>query len=73
MLVRKFRVYLMPKGERHYEYVGERAVSVSDDRRDAWFDIDGTEVHAVVTRDKAFAVQLPSRPGVVRDLYLQEQ
>jgi len=73
MMVRKCRVYLMRRGERHYEYVGERAVSVSDERRDAWFDVDGREVHAVVTRDKAFAVQLPSRPGAVRDLYLQEQ
>ena len=38
MLVRKFRVYFMRKGERHYESLGECAVSVSDDRRDAWLD-----------------------------------
>jgi hypothetical protein len=70
MLVRKFRVYLMRKGERHYECVGERAVSVSDDGRDAWLDVDDIEVHAAV---KDGAMQLSSRPDVVRDIYLREQ
>jgi hypothetical protein len=73
MLARKIRVYLMRKGDRHYECVGERAVSVSDDRRDAWFDVDGAEVHAVITRDRAFAEHLPLRPDIVRDIYLHEQ
>ena len=71
MLVRKFRVYLMRKGERHYECVGERAVSVSDDGRDAWLGVDDVEVHATVKSDGA--VQLSSRPDVVRDIYLHEQ
>ena len=70
MLVRKFRVYLMRKGERHYECLGERAVSVSDDRRDAWFNVDGAEVHAFVERDGAFAALLPD---IVRDIYLHGQ
>jgi hypothetical protein len=73
MLVRKFRVYFMRKGERHYECVGERAVSLSDDGRDAWLDVDGAEVHAIVKRDGAFAALFPSRPDIIRDIYLHEQ
>jgi hypothetical protein len=49
MVVRKFRVYLMWKRERHYEYVGERIVSLSDDGRDAWVDVDGTEPFSSVS------------------------
>jgi hypothetical protein len=48
MRVQKFRVYLMRKGDRRYEDVGDRVVSISDDRRDAWLDVDGTELHASV-------------------------
>jgi hypothetical protein len=73
MLVRKYRVYLMRKRERHYEYVGERVVSLSDDGRDAWFDVDGTEMHSVITDDKACAAALSSPRGAIRDLYLHEQ
>jgi hypothetical protein len=71
MLVRKFRVYFMRKGERHYESLGERAVSVSDDRRDAWLDVDDIEVHAAVKN--AEAALIASRPDIIRDIYLHEQ
>jgi len=73
MLVRKFRVYLMRKHQRHYEYVGDRVVSLSDDGHDAWVDIDGTELHGVVASDKVFALPLSSSRGAIRDLYLHEQ
>jgi hypothetical protein len=63
----------MWKGERHYEYVGERVVSLSDDAHDAWVDVDGTELHGVVASDKAFAPPLSSARGVIRDLYVHEQ
>jgi hypothetical protein len=71
MLVRKFRVYFMRKGDRHYECVGERAVSLSDDGRDAWLDVDQIEVHAAVKN--AEVALLPSRPDIIRDIYLHEQ
>ena len=70
MRVQKFHVYLMRKGDRHYEDVGDRIVSVSDDRRDAWLEVDGTDFHASVRRGWGPA---PSRTGTVRDLYLDEQ
>jgi hypothetical protein len=70
MRVQKFHVYLMRKGDRHYEDVGDRIVSVSDDRRDAWLDVDGTDLHASVRKARGPA---PSRAGTVRDLYLDEQ
>jgi hypothetical protein len=73
MLVRKYRVYLMRKRERHYEYVGDRVVSLSDDGRDAWLDVDGMEVHGTVTSDKAFAGHPSSHRGRISDLYLREQ
>jgi hypothetical protein len=73
MLVRKYRVYLMRKRERHYEYVGERVVSVSDDGHDAWLDVDGTEVHGTVASDEALAARLSSQRGRISDLYLREQ
>jgi hypothetical protein len=72
MLVRKFCVYLRRKGERHYDYIGDREVSVSDDGRDAWFELEGTDVHGAVTSNKAFAVQLALRSGMIRDLYVRE-
>jgi hypothetical protein len=69
MRVQKLHVYLMRKGERHYEDVGDRVVSVSDDHRDAWLAVDGTELHACVKRGGLPA----SRAGTVRDIYLDEQ
>ena len=70
MRVQKFHVYLMRKGDRHYEDVGDRIVSVSDDRRDAWLEVDGTDLHASVSKGRGPA---PARTGTVRDLYLDEQ
>ena len=70
MRVQKFHVYLMRKGDRHYEDVGDRVVSVSDDHRDAWLNIDGIELHASVRKGQGPA---PSRVGTVRDIYLDEQ
>jgi hypothetical protein len=70
MLVRKYRVYLMRKRERHYEYVGDRVVSLSDDGRDAWLDVDGMEVHGTIT---SFAAHPSSHRGHISDLYLREQ
>jgi hypothetical protein len=69
MRVQKFHVYLMRKGDRHYEDVGDRVVSISDDRRDAWIDVNGTEFHACVRRGGPAS----SRAGTVRDIYLDEQ
>jgi hypothetical protein len=69
MRVQKFRVYLMRKGDRRYEDVGDRVVSISDDRRDAWLDVDGTELHASVKGQGP----TPSGAGTVRDIYLDEQ
>jgi hypothetical protein len=70
MRVQKFHVYLMRKGDRHYEDVGDRIVSVSDDRRDAWLDVDGTELHSCVRKGQR---PTPSRAGTVGDIYLDEQ
>jgi hypothetical protein len=70
MRVQKFHVYLMRKGDRHYEDVGDRVVSISDDHRDAWLDVDGTELHACVREGRD---SIPSRAGTVRDIYLDEQ
>jgi hypothetical protein len=64
--VQKFHVYLMRRGDRHYEDIGDRIVTVSDDRRDAWVDVDGTELHATVKREPG----RDARSGRVRDIYL---
>lgn len=72
MVVRKFRVYSMRKGERHYECVGERLVSLSDNGHDAWLDLNGTEIHGTVATDKALAPASSLR-GAIRDLYLHER
>jgi hypothetical protein len=73
MRVQKYRVYLMRKGQRHYDYMGHRAVSVSDDGREAWLDVDHTEVHTVVRSADVLVAQQSSRRGILRDLYLHEQ
>jgi hypothetical protein len=70
MRVQKFHVYLMRKGDWHYEDVGDRVVSLSDDRRDAWLEVDGTELYTCVRRGRG---PVPSRSGTVGEIFLDEQ
>jgi hypothetical protein len=69
MRVQKFHVYLMRKGAKHYEDVGDRVVSVSDDRHDAWLDLDGAELHAVLRPDHSSG----SYSRGTGEIYLHEQ
>lgn len=73
MRVQKYRVYLMRKGQRHYDYMGHRAVSVSGVGREAWLDLDHAEVHAVVRSTDVLAAQQSSQRGILRDRYLHEE